>query len=122
MERTVIALERDGMDIRALAFRFQILKPDLDLHEAVKAAVTEYIATTETGRNIYRYNCDNFNWGDLASTTLPEDLCVRHGFRIIPDDEADEIVDWDEDLVNESNLPPDEDDENDDFEEEDNDV
>ena len=75
---------------------------------AVKAACTEYCKTSE-GIATYRYNCDSFNWADFAMS-VPEEICEKHGFKLVRSDVSDDDVDWDEQLVNSDEIPNEEDD------------
>ena len=111
MLRTVVAIERDGMDVRVLSLLFEVPHKGFDLRAAVIKAATEY-CQTEEGRNLYRYNCSCFNWADFASA-IPAELCQKHGFRRVDWDmcEPDIIADWDEHLVDDSQLSDLEDDE-----------
>lgn len=104
VSQTVVAVERDGLDLRVMSIRFELLKPNLDLKQAVYDACTEFVKTSEQGRTLYSYNCGCFNWADLASSGIPEEICVKHGFRILDDDAADLVVDWDEHLVNDDEI------------------
>ena len=97
MLRTIVAIERDGMDVRVLALNFEVPNADFDLKAAVKAACTEY-CNTEAGRRTYAYNCNSFNWADFAMS-VPAEICEKHGFKLVQSGVADEDVDWDEELV-----------------------
>lgn len=105
MLQTIIALEHDGLDVRVLALNFEIPSKDFDLKAAIKAACTEY-CQTEEGRATYEYNCSSFNWADFAMS-VPAEICEKHGFKVIQSDVADEVVDWDEELVNDDDIPSD---------------
>ena len=102
MIRTIVAIERDGLDLRVLALNFDVPSADFDLKAAIKAACTEY-CQTEQGRAIYEYNCSSFNWADFAMS-VPAEICAKHGFKLITSDVADEEVNWDEELVNECDI------------------
>ena len=97
MLRTIIALEQDGLDIRVLALNFEVPSVNFNLKAAVRAACAEY-CQTEAGKATYHYNCNSFNWADFAMS-VPADICEKHGFKVIQSDVADEIVNWDEELV-----------------------
>lgn len=106
MLKTIVAIERDGMDVRVLTLHFEVPNTQFDLKAAVKAACTEY-CKTEEGKKVYEYNCNNFNWADFEMN-VPQEICEKHGFKLIQSDVADEEVDWDEELVNEDELCEDE--------------
>ena len=103
MIKTIIAIERDGLDIRALALNFEVPSIDFDLKAAVRAACTEY-CQTEQGLATYRYNCHSFNWADFAMS-VPNEICEKHGFKLVKADVNDEEVEWDEELVNPDDIP-----------------
>lgn len=109
MLRTIVAIERDGMDVRVLALNFEVPNAEFDFKAAVKAACTEY-CQTEEGRATYEYNCSSFNWADFAMS-VPAEICKKHGFELIRSDVADEDVDWDEELVNPNDVYEDDEDE-----------
>lgn len=102
MLKTIVAIERDGLDVRVLALNFDVPNAEFDLKAAVKAACTEY-CKTEEGRATYEYNCDSFNWADFAMS-VPAALCEKHGFQMLQSDVADEDVDWDEELVDANDI------------------
>lgn len=102
MLKTIVAIERDGLDVRVLALNFEVPNAEFDIKTAVKAACTEY-CQTEAGRATYAYNCSSFNWADFAMS-VPTEICEKHGFKLIRSDVADEEVDWDEELVDECAL------------------
>jgi hypothetical protein len=109
MLKTIVAIERDGLDVRVLALNFDVPSADFDLKSAIKAACTEY-CQTEAGRQTYEYNCSSFNWADFAMS-VPAEICEKHGFKLIQSDVADEDVDWDEELVNSDDVYEDDEDE-----------
>lgn len=47
MLRTVVAIERDGLDIRVLTLQFDVPGEEFDLKEAVCKAATDYCKTTD---------------------------------------------------------------------------
>lgn len=109
MIRTILALERDGFDMRTLILNFDVPHKDFNLFSAVKAASLEY-CQTEDGRKTYKGNCNCFNWADF-DVYVPDDICERHGFKKMPAEVADCIVNFDEQLVDENNVFPEEDEE-----------
>jgi hypothetical protein len=98
MLKTVVAIERDGFDIRTLTLQFDVPSKDFDLESAVKNAATDYCKTTQ-GKAVYQYNCNYFNWADFAMNVSNE-FCEKYGFKMIDSVCEDIIVDWDEQLVN----------------------
>lgn len=97
MLQTVIAIELDGVNVRAISLQFEVPDKDFDLKGAVYAAATEF-CQTEEGRKTYDYNCSCFNWADF-DVNVPDEICERHGFKKIKGELADMVVDWDEHLV-----------------------
>lgn len=108
MLKTIVAIEQDGMEVRALALNFDVPSEDFDLKAAVKAACTEYCKTPE-GLETYRYNCNHFNWADFAMS-VPAEFCEKHGFKFVQSNVSDEDVNWDEQLVDDDEIPNEEDD------------
>lgn len=102
MLRNIVAIERDGWDVNVLTLAFDVPDESFDLRDAVRKATTDY-CKTEEGRKTYSYNCDYFNWADFAMS-VPNEFCKKYGFSKIDYDTSDLIVDWDEQLVNESEL------------------
>ena len=100
--RTITAIERDGLDIRTLTITFQVNDESIDLQEAVRKACAYYVKTEE-GRRIYEYNCACFNWADFE-TNVPNDICRKFGFEKMEGYQGDLTVDWNEQLVDESEL------------------
>ena len=105
MLRTIIALEQDGLDVRVLALNFEVPNAAFNLKAAIKAACTEY-CQTESGKATYEYNCHSFNWADFAMS-VPAEICEKHGFKVIQSDTTDEVVNWEEELVDDSDIPDD---------------
>lgn len=103
MLRNVVAIERDGWDLRTLTIVFEVPNEAFDLVEAVKKASTEY-CQTEEGRATYNYNCHSFNWADFAMS-VPNEICEKYGFKKVVDEILSDIeVNWDEELVDESQI------------------
>ena len=103
---TIMAVERDGLDVRTMTIPIQINDESIDIQEAVQKACTFY-ANTEEGRRTFEYNCRSFNWADFESE-VPNDICRKFGFEKVY--QKDLTVDWDEQLVDESELIDEEDD------------
>ena len=102
MIKTIVATERDGFDIRTLSISFDVPSDDFDLIEAVKKAATDYCLTDE-GKMVYEGNCNCFNWGDFA-TYVSNSFCEPYGFKQINSDVSEISVNFDEQLVNESDI------------------
>lgn len=105
MLKTVVAIERDGFDIRTLTLHFDVPSKDFDLISAVKNAATDYCKTVE-GKKTYEYNCRSFNWADFAMH-VSNNFCREHGFEVLELICSDIEVDWDEQLVDESEIEDD---------------
>ena len=102
MLRTVVAIERDAMDVRVLTLQFDVPNAAFDLKDAVRKASTDYCKTPD-GKGIYEYNCSYFNWADFAMS-VPQEFCEKYGFKRIDSVVGDIEVDWDEQLVDDSQL------------------
>lgn len=102
--QTIIATERDGMNVRTIAIVYEVIRedPDFDLKEAVKAAVKDYLHTIE-GKRVYEYNQECFNWADFEAN-VPNELCEQYGFRKVETMFSDIEVDWDEHLVDDEDF------------------
>ena len=105
---SITAREYANRDIQQFTLLLEILSPDIktttDLEIAVQEACTEYVKTEE-GKQIYSYNCRNFNWGDF-DMYVPEDICKKYGFRKLksPKTEMDFTVNLDEHLIDDEEL------------------
>lgn len=108
MLQTIIAIERDGMDVRAISLSFDVPNQEFDLVSAVKATALAY-CKTDQGKAVYDYNCSHFNWADFDS--VPDEFCEQYGFKKVDTALGDIIVDWDEQLVDDSKLEVEETDE-----------
>lgn len=102
MLRTIVAIERDGLDIRTLNMTFEVPNEQFDLIGAIKKAATDY-CKTEMGKQVYAYNCHYFNWADFEMN-VPDEFCEKHGFKRIYSNLSDLEVNWDEDLVDETEI------------------
>lgn len=110
MLRTVVAIERDGLDLRVLTILFEVPSEDFNLEYWVRKAATDYCLTNE-GRAVYKYNCRCFNWADFEST-VPNSFCEKYGFKKVSAGILSDItVNWDEHLVDDSQMVEDEDEE-----------
>lgn len=96
--RNVVAVERDGMDMRTLTIPLKVPDADFDVMDAVRKACTYYVTKTDEGRKVFAYNCNEFNWADFESN-VPNDICRMFGFEKLESCGSDCIADWDEELV-----------------------
>lgn len=106
MRKTIIATEFYDGEFHATAVACNVPDHNFDIISAAKAAAKEYCLTTD-GKTVYSGNCHTFNWGDLV-TYVPNEICEKHGFTIIPDDCITEIRDFNEQLVMETEIFPEE--------------
>jgi len=104
--RTIIATERDGLNTRSISIQLYVFEPGLNIHDAIVAACTDY-CKTEEGRKTYEGNCCSFNWGDFEAY-VPNDICSKHGFIKVDTDIQETEVNFDEQLVNETDIFPEE--------------
>ena len=102
MIRTVVAIERDGLDVCTLTLMFDVPNEDFDLITAARKAATDF-CKTEQGRKIFDSNCSCFNWADF-DVYIPQEYCERYGFRKLDAVLSDIEVDLDEQLVDEFAL------------------
>ena len=100
--RTVTAIERDGLNTRVVNIQLYVFKDGLNTHDAIVAACTDY-CKTEEGRKTYEGNCCSFNWGDFEAY-VPNDICKKYGFIKVDTDIQSEEVNFDEQLVDESDI------------------
>lgn len=109
MLRTVVAIGRDGLDFRVLTLQFDVPSKEFDLKDAVCKAATDYCKTPD-GKRTYDYNCSFFNWADFAMS-VPQDFCEKYGFKRVDSVVSDIEVDWDEQLVDDTQIREGDDDE-----------
>lgn len=102
MLKTVIAVENDWLDTRVLVLNLDIPNKEFDWKSAVEAACVEFCQTAE-GQNVFKHNCNCFNWADF-DLYVPDEICQKHGFRKIDAVIADETVNFDEQLVDDSEV------------------
>lgn len=102
--QTIVAVERDGLNVHAVAINLNILSEDqaFNVRQAVIDACTEFVQT-EAGKRTYDYNCRNFNWADFESD-VPNEICRKHGFEKLESFFDAMEVDWDEHLVDDTQL------------------
>ena len=104
-QRIIITSEMDGLDIINLVLSVEVAE-GVDFEQAAILASTEY-CLTEEGREVYAGNCNNFNWGDF-NTYVPNTICEKYGIRKIDDIAVCEGVSFDQQLVNEQEIFPEE--------------
>lgn len=105
MKRVVItAIDRDGLE-----FTFANIVLDVDddmdmksVRKAIEKASTEY-CQTEEGKKVFIGNCHNFNYGDF-DTYVPNDICVKHGILKVCSDISFNDVDFNTQLVSETDV------------------
>lgn len=97
--QNITAIEQDGLNVRTITITCKILNHNIDLKQAIKHAVTQYLKTPD-GQHTYEYNCGCFNYADFA-TNVPNEINKEHGFEIIEPTLSDIIVNWDENLADE---------------------
>jgi len=102
MLKNIVAIERDGLDVRAMVITFDVPSKEFDIVAAVKAAATDY-CMTEDGAKVYEYNCRQFNWADFEAN-VPNEFCEKYGFKKVDSLLGNLEVDWDEHLVDDSVL------------------
>ena len=103
MLRNIVVIRRDGFDIKIITIIVDVPSFDFDLKAAVQAAATDYVKTPE-GRRTYEGNCSEMNWADF-SWSVPNSFCEKHGFKRIETAVLDDlVVNWDEDLIDESQI------------------
>lgn len=101
--RTIISYAQDEDDISSFAMHFEVPSADFDLVNAIIAASVEY-CQTEEGRKIYLGNAHSFTFEDF-SIYVPQEICEKHGFRIVRDNSEKEItIDGRMTLVDESDI------------------
>ena len=108
MLRNIVAIRRDGFDVNVFTFIVDVPNAYFDLESAVKAATIDYLKTPE-GRRVFERNCCEMNWADFCFY-VPNSFCEKHGFKKVKTDVLPNIiVNWDEELVDESQVFGDED-------------
>lgn len=94
------------------------LEDDEEVFEALTAAITQWIRTTEEGRQAWAYSSNDFNIGDLVGGDHHKNpdlkrLLAERGIEIadvtVADSDGD-ALDYDTVLVNQNELPGDDDD------------
>lgn len=97
MVRSIIAIERDGFNIRTISMQFDVPREDFDIIGTLKRICLDYVRT-EDGRQVYEYNCGYFNLADIEAN-IPDSLYEEYGIKRLSTDLSDIVIDWDEDFV-----------------------
>lgn len=101
--RVVTAIDQDGISSTTiLTMVFSVPNNDFDIAAAVQEASVEY-CRTPAGLDVYEHNCGNFNYGDFADN-VPEEICVKHGFKLLSTEVTSETVDFNVALVTNDDL------------------
>lgn len=104
---TVTAIEVDDeLNVRTLTFICEVPDNNFDLISAMKAAAKDF-CLSETGKKVYSsmLNCHCFNWGDF-DIYVTEEYQRKYGFRVINTGVSEETRDYNEQLVSESDIFP----------------
>lgn len=105
MLRNIVAVKRDGSDVRVITILCEVPDARFYLPAAAKAAAIEY-CHTEEGRAVYKDNFKQFDWTDFEFY-VPNSICEKHGFKVVKTALSHEEVNWDEQLVHEDDLEDD---------------
>ncbi len=100
MTRAFVMSEADGLKVRNFVVLVDI-DENIDFEQAAIAAAIEY-CNTEEGRDTYLNNCNCFNWGDF-NMCVPEEICKKHGFKII-DSYLAKSFNFDQRLVDDDDI------------------
>ncbi|GEM_PF-1940688 len=96
MIRNVVAVERDGFDVRTLTVSFEVPDESFDILAAIERAVEDYVKTEE-GKKTYEYTGGYFNLADF-DMNVPNEICENHGFKKVDSLMQDIEIDWDHDF------------------------
>jgi hypothetical protein len=101
MFRNIIAFREDGRKKTIATILCEVPDKEFDLVTAAKAAATDYAKTAE-GLELYERNHREINWIDFA-IAVPNEFCEKYGFKkLFADMPYDIEVNWDENLVDET--------------------
>lgn len=95
----ITAIENDGRGYCTLTIVIEVLKDGLNVIEACMNAAREY-TVTENGYKDYIRNNRHFDWGDFVDC-VPNEICEKHGIRVVRTTHADVNVDNLDQLVDE---------------------
>lgn len=94
--------EEDGSD--TVVFHVNVLKKGLDVEDAVRAAIVDYLHTEEGYNRCSDEERHYFDWYNVVDY-LPNNICRKHGFEIVsPAIPHDYCVDTQENLVKYNEL------------------
>lgn len=102
MQKTLTAIEYDGLDARTISMTFEVPSADFDIKEALAKAVTDF-CKTEEGAEVYGNNCRCFNLADV-DMYLPKAFCEKYGFSFISTVISDECIGWDEQFCDKDDM------------------
>jgi len=98
MRQTIIAQNDEPDDEFCLGIVVETIVPaTIDVVSALRDAARDF-SKTEKGQGTLEETHGAFNWGDLVEY-LPEDVCVRHGIRIVDTFQTDLVVPHNEMLI-----------------------
>lgn len=103
--KTVVASTIAYENEQIITLSFEVPDANFDLLEACKKAAVAYCKTEEGYEVFTGYNCHAFNWADF-DLHVPNSIMEQFGFRKIEGVSADHIVDFNEQLVVDSEVAP----------------
>ena len=106
MIKVIPVVDQDGLNVKVMVLSIDV-DDGVDVYKAVQAACTEYCKTAE-GKKTYEGNCNSFNWGDFEAY-VPNSICGNHGIRKIDSFMCENEIDFNQQLVDESEIFPEED-------------
>lgn len=102
---TLPVIKRDGLNVKTMVLTLDV-DEGIDIDAAIRAACTEY-CKTEEGKRTYEGNCNSFNYGDFEAH-VPNSICGNYGFRKIDSVIIETERDFNEQLVDEFEIFPEE--------------
>lgn len=99
MIRNIVAVERDGFNVKTLTVAFEVPDEQFNLLEAIKKASTDY-CKTPAGICTKEYTCGAFNLGDFEQN-VDNSFCEKYGFKKIDARLSDIEIDWDHQFIDE---------------------
>lgn len=103
--KTIVASAIAYESVMNITLSFEVPDTNFDLIEACKKAAHAYCETEEGYVVFTNSQCHCFNWADF-DVYVPNSIMEQFGFRKIEGVKADYTVDWEEQLVLESDLTP----------------
>ena len=104
--KLVVASESDGFHIRNVPILLKVAN-GIDAMSAIQKACKEY-CLTEEGKQTFASNCNCFNYGDFDAY-VPNSICQKYGIEKVDDIISTKSVNFDAQLVDESEIFPEED-------------